>query len=245
MKTKQALAIGFTLLSLILFAIHYLIFKDFHHIAIYTLHDIAFLPFEVLIVSFVLEEIISWVNEREKKEKTNMIISSFFSEVGNHLLSGLAKGLNEDFKKRFQKENLENVLQLPEKKYGEFKEHLQPPEKLELDRNHLLYLKTLLEEKRRFLIELLNSPSLTEHTSFSSLVFSLVHLSDELSYRPDLLTIPDSDLEHLQNDALRVFRNLLIEWLNYLRFTKEKYPYLFSLAVRTNPFTAELKVEVS
>ena len=30
--------------ALALFGVHYLVFRDFHHLAVFTVHDIAFLP---------------------------------------------------------------------------------------------------------------------------------------------------------------------------------------------------------
>ena len=37
---------------------------------------------------------------------------------------------------------------------------------------------------------------------------------------------------------------LIKEWLVYLQHLKREYPYLFSLAVRTNPFDPGASVEV-
>jgi hypothetical protein len=37
-------------------------------------------------------------------------------------------------------------------------------------------------------------------------------------------------------DLTRVYSQLVIEWLTYMHHQKKKYPYLFSLAMRTNPF---------
>jgi hypothetical protein len=34
----------------------------------------------------------------------------------------------------------------------------------------------------------------------------------------------------------RVYSQLVIEWLVYMLHLKKKYPYLFSLSMRTNPF---------
>ncbi len=34
----------------------------------------------------------------------------------------------------------------------------------------------------------------------------------------------------------RVYSQAVIEWLVYMQHLKKKYPYLFSLAMRTNPF---------
>jgi hypothetical protein len=37
---------------------------------------------------------------------------------------------------------------------------------------------------------------------------------------------------------------LLFQWLEYMRHLQKDYPYLYSLAVRTNPFDAEVSVIV-
>lgn len=50
--------------------------------------------------------------------------------------------------------------------------------------------------------------------------------------------LPESDVRHLAGDIDRVYGQLAREWLAYTRHLKRDYPYLFSLAVRTNPFDA-------
>ena len=60
------LGIGLILLSLSSYIIHYLIFRDPHHIFIYLLGDIAFAFFEVLLVTLIIHRLLE---EREKKEK--------------------------------------------------------------------------------------------------------------------------------------------------------------------------------
>ena len=60
------LAIAFLLISGISYFIHFLIFRDAHHIFIYLLGDIAFLPLEVLLVVLIIERLLA---RREKKVK--------------------------------------------------------------------------------------------------------------------------------------------------------------------------------
>ena len=45
-------------------------------------------------------------------------------------------------------------------------------------------------------------------------------------------------------DMNRAYRLLLLEWLEHMNHLQEDYPYLFSLAVRTNPFNPEASVIV-
>jgi len=51
-----------------------------------------------------------------------------------------------------------------------------------------------------------------------------------------LVTLPDSDLDHLSGDIRRAYGLILIEWVAYMRHLHSDYPYLFSLALRTSPF---------
>lgn len=41
-----AFGVGLVVLPVVLYALHFLIYRDLHHIGIYTLGDIAFLPLE-------------------------------------------------------------------------------------------------------------------------------------------------------------------------------------------------------
>jgi hypothetical protein len=52
--------------------------------------------------------------------------------------------------------------------------------------------------------------------------------------------LPETDLNHLANDIKRVYVLLTGQWVGYMRYLKRSYPYLFSLALRTNPFSEEI-----
>jgi len=244
MKSKKIFAIVLTLASLILHAFHYLIFRDLHHILIFSFHEIAFLPLEVLIVSLVLEEIIHRINRKERKSRAKMIIGAFFSEVGTNLLYLLARKLPEDYKANFIPEKLEEKLSLKEIEFSLFLKNLDIPQQIYLDRKDLVEIKAFLDQKRQFIVNILENPALTEDDSFTKTAFATIHLSDELSYRKDLLKISDEDLEHLRGDALRTLSHLIAEWLAYMRFVKDRYSYLYSLSIRANPFIEERKVEL-
>lgn len=64
----------------------------------------------------------------------------------------------------------------------------------------------------------------------------MFHLTEELDYRRDIQALPDTDVAHLIADVKRTYGRLVREWLRYMRYLKGHYPYLYSLAVRTNPF---------
>jgi len=213
---------------------HYAVFRDTHHIFIYMLGDLAFLPVEVLLVTLVIHRLL---NQREKRallEKMNMVIGAFFGEVGTDLL-----GLLGAFDEKPDAIRAELVVNA-EWTGGRFRRTARKVKEREFtmdaSRGDLGGLRTFLSEKQDFLLRLLENPNLLEHDSFTDLLWAVFHLSDELAHRGEVTKLPPSDLGHLSGDIKRVYGFLIAEWLAYMKHLKDNYPYLFSLAVRTNPF---------
>ena len=48
--------------SAVLYVLHYLIFRDLHHIGIFFLHDLAGMPLEVILVTLFFDKIIETVH---------------------------------------------------------------------------------------------------------------------------------------------------------------------------------------
>jgi hypothetical protein len=228
------LAIGFVALSAILYFVHYLIFQDVRHIFIYMLGDLAFLPLEVLLVVVIIERLLARREMQAKLEKLNMVVGAFFSELGNYLLQDLLK----HFDNRVEISSHLNITgrwtKQDFKKAADFAYHL----KVDVDcRNiDLGRLKAFLAEKRTFLLTLLENPNLLEHDRFTALLWAVTHLDEELEARTSFTGLPETDLEHLAVDVQRMYDHLASEWLDYVQHLKSKYPFLFSLVLRTHPF---------
>jgi len=107
---------------------------------------------------------------------------------------------------------------------------------LDIHKIDLKELRDFLLAKRTLLISLLENPILMEHESFTDLLWAIFHFCDELSHRKDFVNLPESDKAHLAGDMRRAYLHLIRQWLLYMINLKKKYPYLFSLALRTNPF---------
>ena len=88
----------------------------------------------------------------------------------------------------------------------------------------------------KHLLRLLENPNLLEHESFTELLRAVFHLAEELSYRNDFSKLPDTDYNHLAGDIKRSYTLLVRQWLDYMKYLNNNYPYLCSLAMRTNPF---------
>jgi hypothetical protein len=228
------LAIAFVALSAIAYFIDYLIFHDIHQLLIYLVADLAFLPLEVLFVVVIIERLLARRETQAKLEKLNMVVGAFFSELGNHLLRDLLR----HFDNRLEISSHLNITESWTKKDFQkavgFAQHLR----IEVDCQNidLGELKAFLAQKREFLLTLLENPSLLEHDRFTDLLWAVTHLDEELEARPSLIGLPDKDLEHIAGDIRRLYDHLASEWLNYVQHLKSKYPFLFSLVLRTHPF---------
>jgi hypothetical protein len=110
---------------------------------------------------------------------------------------------------------------------------------IDIQKADLNGLRIFLGEKLDLLLRLLENPTLLEHESFTDLLWAVFHLAEELAARDNVTKLPHADYEHLAGDIKRVYVLLVHQWLNYMEHLKDNFPYLFSLAMRTNPFDRE------
>jgi hypothetical protein len=237
-KWQILLSIGLILLTAGLYGLHFLIFRDARHIFIYLLGDIAFLPIQVLFVTLIINQLLSNRDKKAKLKKLNMVIGTFFSEVGGQLLA-----LFQLFEKNGK--GLSTLVlhdrRWADKDFIRLQTRLQEfPYDIDCHGGNLAELKAFLTSRREFLLLLLGNPNLLEHDKFTDLLWSVFHLTDELVFREDFAGLPAADLQHLAQDLRRAFQLLVLEWLAYMRHLKHAYPYLFSLAIRTNPFDPDV-----
>ncbi|MGB6279442.1 MAG: potassium channel family protein [Syntrophobacteria bacterium] len=177
------------------------------------------------------------LNRRERKariEKLNMVMNLFFSEIGNRLLRyfvGLdpqAASLRKDLvvTNDWSAADFLKVSQL-------LKNHKY---NIDIEKVPQGELSTFFDGKVDLLLRLMENPALLERESFTETIRAVFHFRDELLLRQDISQLPESDKKHLAGDIKRAYRLLAFQWLDYMRYLKDNYPYLFSLAMRINPF---------
>ena len=228
--------------SLVLAILHYFEFHDAYTLSFYLALDIVFVPVQVLLVSIIIERLL---NEREKQaliKKLNMVIGAFFSEVGTTLIRMLA-GSCVDATELAERLDIQGRWKA--KEYQAARRFADRYEcHLSLDPEMFLALRRFLLEKRSFVLALLQNPSLLEHERFTDLLWAVCHLTEELDARDDFAALPTSDTQHLSGDVRRAYALLVREWLRYVEHLQENYPYIYSLAVRLNPFKPNANVVV-
>jgi hypothetical protein len=180
------------------------------------------------------------LNRREKQarlEKLNMVIGVFFSEVGTKLLIMFS---DHDPRLNSVKSDLMIGTDWTDQDFVRVQRKLKDYDYgVEIQKIDLKALRDILVEKRNFMIGLMENPVLLEHESFTELLHAVFHLTEELWYREDIDRLPDTDKAHLGGDIKRVYVQLVYQWIDYMEHLKDNYPYLFSLAMRMNPFDQE------
>ena len=226
--------LGLVTLSAFLYMLHFLLFHDAEHIYIYLLGDIAFLPIEVLLVTLVIHQLLDSRDKRAKLEKLNMVIGTFFSEAGTELLSYFSD--NDPHLEEIRKDLIVSS-EWSDDEFSRVSSRLRSYTcEVNIHSIDLPGLKQFLVSKEDLFLRMLENPTLLEHESFTELLRAVFHLTEELCRRKDLSGLPDTDLSHLAGDIRRVYGLLILQWLSYMKYLKDNYPYLFSLAMRTNPF---------
>jgi voltage-gated potassium channel len=169
-----------------------------------------------------------------RMRKINMVMGVFFSEVGNHLLDLFVH----------HHKSVDTIRELLRVAPGWTREQFSEARKkiattnLSVDSGNLdlSELNKFMKSKRDFLVGLLENPVLVEHEGFSEALLAVFHVQDELNCRKGFDNMPKADREHLISDMNRAYGRLVDQWLVYLDHLKDQYPYIFSLAVRNNPF---------
>lgn len=226
--------LGLIALSALLYLLHFFLFHDAKHIYIYLIGDIAFLPIEVLLVTLVIHQLLEDRDRRAKLEKLNMVIGTFFSGAGTELLTYFSD--NDPHLEEIRK-NLMVSSDWSDDEFSRVTNRLRGYSgEVNIHSIDLPGLKQFVVSKEDLFLRMLENPTLLEHESFTELLRAVFHLTEELCRRKDLSSLPETDLSHLAGDIRRSYGLLILQWLSYMKYLKDNYPYLFSLAMRTNPF---------
>jgi hypothetical protein len=205
----------------------------------YLFQDLAFVPIQVLLVTLIVDRFLRVRERMALLKKLNMVIGAFFSEIGRTLLKQF---LVFDIDAQQLRERLLISQKWTDRQYGDTIRELRALKiRMDCGRGDLGELKDQLCARRTFLLGLLN---LLEHETFTELLWAVFHLMEELDLRKDVHSLSHPDCDHIAGDMKRAYLILITEWLSYMRHLQHEYPYLFSLAVRTNPFDTGASVEV-
>jgi hypothetical protein len=239
MKLNWEVKLGIILVltTIVIYSLKFIIFKNPGDTANYVFNSLGFLPINVLLVTLVINRLLTMRSQKERLRKMNMVIGTFFSETGNELISLFTKADPECVR-------ISSVLNIAgdwgKKNFSDAIKNCETIKySTELSIDDLEYLKEYLLGERDFLLRLLENPILLENESFTELLRAVFHLQEELGYRDEFRELPKSDLLHLKGDINRVYGRIVVSWIEYMEYLNEHFPYLFSLQMRINPFDSD------
>jgi hypothetical protein len=239
---KVLLGLSLLAISLVLYLTQIEIFHAPRDTLFYLFQDLSFIPIQVLLVTVILNKFLTVREKRAMLNRLNMVIGTFFNEVGTNLLKALAEFDHHIVK---HKDDLIIGSWWTESHFSVATKHLLNSDyNIDHAKGDLRGLKMYLESKRDFLLKLLENPNLLEHETFTELLLAIFHLTEELAMRKDAARLTSTDGAHIAEDMRRAYAILIVEWLSYMKHLKVEYPYLFSLAVRTNPFDEKASIFV-
>jgi len=229
-------------LSAVLYVLQIRVFHSERDTLFYLFQDLAFIPIQVLIVTVIVDQVLRMREKMAMLNKLNMVIGTFFSEVGTQLLRSFS-GFDHHFDQI--RRNLLVTKDWTDPNFSKVAKDVGRYDyRLDYKRKDLNDLKIFLVSKRDFLLRLLENQNLLAHESFTDLLWAVFHLTEELEARENLAHLSVPDGEHIAGDMRRAYGTLIVQWLAYMKHLKKEYPYLFSLAVRTNPFDPDVSVAV-
>ncbi len=237
------LALSLILASVTTYAIQLLIFRNPKDTFFYLFQDLAFVPVSVLLVTVVIDKLFRRREKRALLNKMNMVVGTFFSEMGNHLLKLTA---SFDCQASALTQLLGKEKNWSDTFIRDVKKHLgSHPFQLDVTgKGSLVGLKDYMVSRRDTLMRLLENPNLLEHETFTDLLWAVSHLTEELHLREDIGALSSRDAEHVANDVKRAYSSILYLWVDYIKHLRDDYPYMFSLAVRSNPFNPRASISV-
>ncbi len=220
--------------SALLYAIHYLIFRDLHHLAIFGLHELAFVPLEVILVTLGLDQLVEKTHREEARSKVSIIETLYFNESGGTMLRYLTS-FDPDAAR------LRELLQVTEDWHSsDFRQAIRQlksyPFLLDLDRIDFFGLHYHLSQRHEYYRSMLENPALTQSEAFTEMIMKIYLLWEELDGRTNLYQLPEKDRSYLAELLHEIYRELTEYWLDNVYNHSIHNRFRLHRAIESNPF---------
>ncbi len=220
--------------SAALYGLHYLIFRDLHHIGIFFLHDLAGMPLEVILVTLFIDRIIDKASEEENQSKLSIIETLFFNESGGNMLRYLT---SFDPNSHLLSRILHVEMEWKSADYNNARKQLSGYS-FHLDVGQVDYfgLHYHLDERHNYYRNILENPALTQSSEFTEMVMKIYLLWEELDCRTDLYNLDLEEKHYLGELLTQIYEELAMYWLdNAHNHSIHNRPRLHRL-IETSPF---------
>ncbi len=220
--------------SALLYAIHYLIFRDLHHLAIFGLHELAFVPLEVILVTLGLDQLVEKTHREEARSKVSIIETLYFNESGGTMLRYLTS-FDPDAAR------LRELLQVTQDwRSSDFRQAIRQlksyPFLLDLERIDFFGLHYHLSQRHEYYRSMLENPALTQSEAFTEMIMKIYLLWEELDGRTNLYQLPEKDRNYLAELLHEIYRELTEYWLDNVYNHSIHNRFRLHRAIESNPF---------
>ena len=181
----------------------------------------AFIPISIAITTVVVGELLDINNKRDSRQKTRMLTSTFFSDIGFELMSMLALVSNID------EELLHTINDTELSELDKITAIKNSGLTVNADIGIYTIISDVIIASKTDILILSSNPMLYDHEYFSDLLWELLHLMDEFRLRGDYVKLTPNDLTELNSDFAQVLELLLINWVVNAKYLKETYPNFY------------------
>ena len=220
--------------SVVLYVLHYLIFRDLHHIGIFFLHELAGMPLEVILVSLFFDKLIEKTHEEENQSKLSIIETLFFNESGGNMLRYLSSfdpnfhELTDILHVRMDWKSID--YQAARLQLKDYSFHL------DVEKVDFFGLHYHLDERHSYYRNILENPALTQSSEFTELVMKIYLMWEELDCRTDLYNLDLHEKHYLGELLTEIYEELVVYWLdNAHNHSIHNRPRLHRV-IETSPF---------
>lgn len=239
LKSTALTIVTMTIIAIALYAIHYIIFGELKATISGLILSLAYVPIGIVFNILILDKIFRKSNEIRLERRMNIVIGSFFHEIGNELMAVIVNG----------DENIDSLnylcyasVEWGHKEFKKLSEIVESYEcKINIDNIDLNELRSIIENKEDFLLDLIINSNLDEYEGFSKMLMRILHVRDEFDALFVDGYLDPKDKYHMTTDICNAYKALLVFRVNYIENLKNYYPLMFNRLMENSPFRAECK----
>lgn len=238
-KSTMLTIITMTIMAMAIYITHYLIFGQLRSTVSSLILSLAYVPIGVMFNMLILDRIFKKSNEIRLERRINIIIGSFFHEIGNDLINTIVVGDENVDVLRYL---CDASIDWDDKNFKELSEIIKVYEcKITIDKIDLKLLKDILGNKEEFILDLIINSNLDDYEGFGEMLMSILHVRDEFDSLFIDGIINERDKLHMTIDICRSYKSLLIFRVDYIKNLKDYYPLMFIRLMDNSPFRANCK----
>jgi len=212
--------------SATVYLFHYMIFRDAHHIFLYLIGDIGFVPLEVILITMVFHKFLLRKEKHVKFEKLNAVVGVFFTRVGNDLIQFLSQyDLQYEETKKFIDVHNDWTTSDFDKKIKEFRTYKA---NIDTDQIPLSVLQRIIKKEESLILQVFGNTDMLDSYSLAYLFHTMFHLIDNLDHSTKN---GRTSLHKLDINVEKLYTFLIYRWLHYTKHISEFYPHHYPTLV--------------